>query len=164
MLAIVAFTISACKFDSFHVGAKWNCIPGGRFPEYQYPRLCSPSNEYVPATFEVLNHTDGESWKLRLKPFLAYKIQDGKKTLQYTFDIDKFVCNSLDDFNVDITVIPVNERDPDSWKGELLWLLVLIVLLLTCMSCHDKNDSTSSSAFWGAWLGSRTSNERAHFE
>lgn len=161
-----------CRFETFRVD-EWKCIQGGNYPEYQYPRLCSSRNEYIPQVFKIINASietdDGtREWSLMLEPSRSFKIENDVKRPMYRFVIENFECTSLAKYNASIVVHPVKEETPIDCRNELIVLLFLSFLFLICcvISSHEPNRSDSDFTF-GYILGSHNScksNSRPHFE
>ena len=159
---------SKCEFQTFSLGTKWKCIPGGDFPEYQYPGLCDPSNDMVPDTFEIVNRSDGLQWAYELKPSRSTVSKNSRKETMYLFNLDTFKCSSLTDYEASIIITPFNEKTPEQWWLEFfvtMTLVLVCILSCVCWDSYTSQHSTFDSAFWGAWVGSNRHEERkVHFE
>ena len=161
MLSLVLLVVPAheCEFSTFRA-SRFACVEGGRFPEYQHPRLCARDNAYVPSVFSVHNRTDGAEWRLGLEPERSFRVRGETKHPMYEFRLTKFACASVDEYELVVTVQPVQERTPDEQVKEFVWLLVLVLCLILLCACGCASDS--DSAFLGGLVTGMLVHEDDH--
>ena len=155
--AVITLTFASCTFDTIKVRS-WKCVEGGEFPEYQYPRMCSGRNTYVPSIFTVNNESIGASWSYALHPERSFKVNHNHKTPQYTFHLEAFQCDSNGPAAT-IRVQPVTELTSAQVMFQVLFILLLLPLLVVCCIA----DSSGGNSFTPFFLFMHD-DDRLHFE
>ena len=161
-----------CHFTSFKVNT-FRCVDKSEHPTYQIPRVCSPSNPYLPSVFTIWKTTDGTNWKLELDPQMAFKLNNHRKQLWHKFGIEQFDCESLDSYKLSVGVLPMQPRVPHDAYFDAVCVVLLLGLLFVCCitDCllRDHNDPSPSSPFFmgvltGAFVSGDHRRDTPHFE
>ena len=113
-----------CNISSRTV-KRWNCIPGGMYPMEQAPPLCS--NRFTPSHFKVTNHS---GFFMTLQPSSVFETRHGVQLEKYRFMVERFECDPVPSFSVDIIVFPLQESTPTTAYHTAPLVLVVCLPLL----------------------------------